>query len=53
MTALFIVQFGSDRIKPVGGSSSIWKFSAPYGPVLTKLSECHNSFKVLADRQKI
>ncbi len=33
MTALFIIKFGSDQIKTVGGVKRVSKFPAPYGPV--------------------
>ena len=32
---------------------SVLKFPAPYGPVLRKVSNCHNIFNFLADRQKV
>ena len=33
--------------------SSVLKFPPPHGPVLTKISKCHKSFKFFADHQNI
>ncbi len=47
VTALFIIRFGSYRIKTVEGVISCLKFPAIYGPVLTKISKCHKIFNFL------
>ena len=46
MTAFFIIKFGSNWIKTVNcRRSSVVKFPAPYGPVLTKnVTKCHKIF---------
>ena len=54
MTALFVIKFGSDRVK-AGQSkrSSILKFLAPHGPVLTKISKCHKMFTLWQITKKV
>ena len=44
MTAIFLIKFGPDGMKSVGGVA-FCNFQAPYGSVLTKNSKCHKVFK--------